>query len=495
MLNLSCLANVLDLNLPDIAVQDLQLDSRLVQANDVFVAIAGEQLDGRRFIKQAIANGAVAVLAESEQNQSSIEQMDGALVIHVPMLRNLQADIALAFYSKPRNSQLIGITGTNGKTSVADIIYQLTQQAGLRSAYIGTLGIKATIDDKLIEQPLANTTPVAIELQQHLSKLADADCIAMEVSSHALAQERVKGCEFGVVVFTNLSHDHLDFHNNMADYFAAKAKLFTDYHYRSAVLNFDSQAIELKDKVASDKIVAFGRNSAVKQCERFLHLSHCQPQPHGFKLSLDSHLGSFELTLPLLAEFNVENVLAAFSACLAYGVSLSQLISFTPLLRPVCGRMELMESAESADVIIDFAHTPDALALSSQSCRHHLTNENSQLWVVFGCGGDRDTSKRALMAQAAEQFADHIVVTSDNPRNESPQAIIDQVMTGFRNAKNILQIADRKIAIKTALARAGNQDLILIAGKGHETYQEINGEKRPYDEREFVKQLTKEIAA
>lgn len=485
--------NQLHLWLPELAkrladrpLRHLQLDSRRVTEGDVFVALPGTREHGNNYIEQALAQGAALVLTNSTAELSG---QDDRIVV----LDDLPAQmplLAARFYQQPQQHlQLIGITGTNGKSSTSCFVNQLAEHCDTRSAVIGTLGYGHW--QQLT--PLLNTTPHYIEIQRILAEFAanKRQLVAMEVSSHALAQQRVAGIQFQVAVFTNLSRDHLDYHGSMAEYGQAKSLLFQPETSRCAVLNVSDALGKALASRNDIPVWAYGKAEDCQGHSRFLGYHQLTATARGFQCLLTSQAGEHKLQLPLLGEFNIQNALAAISSLLALGYDLTELLHAASSLQPLAGRMEQFPFSHGVTVVVDYAHTPDALQQALQALRQHC---KGRLWCVFGCGGDRDKGKRPLMGQLAQQYADHCIVTSDNPRSEAPLQICQDIAAGMQDADNYRIEENRQLAIKLALASAQPGDVILLAGKGHETTQIIGHEQQHYDERAYVRQLMSEMA-
>ena len=493
---------------------DLTNDSRTITEGDIFCAVIGQVQDGRQYIDKAIADGAKLVLAESENNSEhgnirlvSIAQKQIAIISFYQLNKRLFT-LASAYYQRPQQQMtMIGITGTNGKTSTSQLLGQLFTLCNKPCAIIGTNG--AGMVDDLTE--LQNTTPSATDLMQLFYRFSHAQVkgisishIAMEVSSHALEQGRINGDVFDIAVFTNLSRDHLDYHGTMAHYAAAKRALFTcnafTGHKRTgnkqvAVLNGDDE--QVKTWLASwpenqNKRWLYGRSAGVSKAECFVSCLNIKHHNDGVNFTLISHLGKIDIHSPLLGDFNIDNLLAAITVLLVEGVPLAKIAENVANIKPIAGRMEVFsakcKTEKSATAVVDYAHTPDALAKALIACRQHCSGE---LTIVFGCGGDRDKGKRPLMAKAAEKYADKIVVTSDNPRTENAQNIVDDVLAGLSNkiksaSKKLTVNLDRKQAVLDALTQSKTNDIVLLAGKGHEDYIIFGTEKVPYDERQIV---------
>lgn len=456
-------------------VGPLVLDSRRVSPGDTFVALAGAHQDGAQFIDQALQQGAALILTEAGDAASCTLLAGGVSQVAVPQLRQRLSALAGAWLGQPSQSMsMVAITGTNGKTTCSHWLAQLLNSAA-PAASVGTLGYG------LAGQPLTVTgltTPDAIATQQILAELKaqGAASVVMEASSHSLEQGRVAGVDFDVAVFTNIGRDHLDYHGSMDNYVASKTRLMKFNSLRAAVINLDDLYADffLQAVLPGVKVFTYGvREAADFGCKDISYL------PEGVAATLTTPEGNFDIELPIWGEFNLQNILAVLATGYALGHPLRRLIASLPQLQPVAGRLELVDRSAELTVLVDFAHTPDALCSVLSAIRQHSTQ---RLWCVFGCGGDRDTGKRPLMAEIAEHIADEIVVTSDNPRSESPQAIIDEVMSGFAQPERVHNILDREQAIRYAVDHATAGDCIVIAGKGHENYQLIGNERLPFSD-------------
>lgn len=468
--------------LPDVSLQQLQLDSRKVGVGDVFLALPGVQQHGNLYINQALANGAALVLTDEGEWQ------DGRVLV-LPDLMARLPELVAAFYQHPQQKlQLAAITGTNGKSSTAFFISQLAEALGKPAAVIGTLGYGHY--RQLTALP--NTTPHYTDIQRILAEfVSDGRKLAsMEVSSHALAQQRINGLHFQVAAFTNLTRDHLDYHGTMEEYAAAKSLLFRPELTDAAVINISDEFGKQLAASVSVPLWAYGRVEDCSGYARYLGYQQVTATAEGYHCVLHSHLGEFPLTLPLLGEFNIQNVLAAICSLLVLGHDIKAVLAAVSQLHAVPGRMESFKFPSGAIAVVDYAHTPDALQQALDALRLHC---HGHLWCVFGCGGDRDKGKRPVMGQLAEQFADHVIITSDNPRSEDILQICNDIALGMSPDAPYQIEPDRKAAIKLALASAQPGDVVLIAGKGHETVQIIGSEQRAYDERAFVSQLIKEM--
>jgi UDP-N-acetylmuramoyl-L-alanyl-D-glutamate--2,6-diaminopimelate ligase len=454
---------------------ELVNDSRKAQPGTVFAAYPGESRDGRDYIPQAVAQGVDGVLWEADHYQ-----WDPALGLPnagVNGLKNRIGEIAAHIYGEPsRSMHMIGITGTNGKTSVAHWVAQALSQANRKTAVIGTVG--NGFPGALT--PALNTTPDAIELQQRLAhyKKQGATACAMEVSSHGLSQGRVNGATFNVAVLTNLSRDHLDYHGDMERYADAKARLFSWPGLEWVVLNVDDafgQRLESETRPARVAGYGFQRGAVVGNK---LRLSQA-----GLHLDVHTDWGNAELDVPLLGRFNAANLLAVLATLLVSGVKLDDAGKALARITPPPGRMQTLGGQAHPLVVVDYAHTPDALDKVLATLREIVSG--GRLICVFGCGGNRDKGKRPLMGQAAVQGADEVWVTSDNPRNEDPRHIIDDILAGTRGFKSDHPVhvePDRARAIFEAIGGAHQGDVVLVAGKGHEDYQELAGERLPFSD-------------
>ncbi|OGV78020.1 MAG: UDP-N-acetylmuramoyl-L-alanyl-D-glutamate--2,6-diaminopimelate ligase [Methylotenera sp. RIFCSPLOWO2_02_FULL_45_14] len=452
-------------------------DSRQVKAGALFLAYPGSHSDGRDYIAQAIQAGAAGVAWESKGfvwNPSW--QISN---VAVDDLKTKVGEIAAEFYHYPsRELSMIGVTGTNGKTSVSQWIAQALTALGQKAAVIGTIGNGFVGDESLTEA--SNTTPDAILLQAMLADYAKhgADAVAMEVSSHGLHQGRVNGVEFDLAVLTNLSRDHLDYHETMQDYAAAKQELFTWHSLGLAVLNADDefgQSIATLLTAQNKPLMTYGLTQGnVRGTALRLH-------QQGLTMQVTTPKGDALINAPVLGRFNAYNVLAVLATLLALEVSLQDAVSAIAKIKPVLGRMQQFGGNDKPLVVVDYAHTPDALEKVLLTLREQA---QGKLICVFGCGGERDLGKRPLMGAVADQLADTVIVTSDNPRSENPAHIIQQVLSGF--TKTPLTEPDRARAIRQAVQLAQVGDIVLVAGKGHENYQEVAGIKLPFSDAEVV---------
>ena len=468
---LSAIENPID-GADRIVVNGLTLDSRSVRPGDVFVAVAGTSAHGMTYVETAIEQGASAVLYD-DWDQSVPQRLP---CIQVTGLRERLPAIVRAFYDDPFASmRVIGVTGTNGKTTTVQLIAQLAEALSMVAGRIGTLGVAVGVD-KLSESD--RTTPDAITLGSFFSQLKarGASITAMEVSSHALDQGRVRGVPFEVGVFTNLTRDHLDYHGTMEAYGEAKARLFREYPLRTAVIYLDDPVgRHLAETITTPDIWTYGFSSDAR-----IRVIDVTPTAKGCHVTCDFDGQPVSLHIPLLGQFNALNAIAALAATAAVCPDqFENLIRASHTLKPAAGRMEWFQVESQPTVVVDFAHTPDALENALATCRWHT---EGALWVVFGCGGERDTGKRPLMGEVAGRLADHLVLTADNPRSEDPQAICDAIGTGTSHRSIHVEL-DRAQAIRYALENAQPHDWILVAGKGHERTQQIGSRMLPYSDR------------
>jgi UDP-N-acetylmuramoyl-L-alanyl-D-glutamate--2,6-diaminopimelate ligase len=463
----------------ELEVKGLTTNSHACQAGDLFIGMPGTRVDGGEFWQSAIALNAIAALVSPE---IALSNKDTACLIAATDMIQACAQVAAAFYGYPAQKlKLIGVTGTNGKTTTTHLIEYLLTQAQLPTALMGTLYTRWPG----FEQTSAHTTPFALELQQGLAAALKSGCqlAAMEVSSHALAQGRVMGCPFSVAVFTNLTQDHLDFHRDMEDYFAAKALLFSpEYLQGRAIINADDPyGQRLIGQIPSEKV---WRYSIEYSTSADLWTSNLKYERTGVSGMLHTPKGDVAFRSPLVGQYNLSNLLAAVGAVLHLGIDLQLIADSIAQFAGVPGRMERVQNSPSQDIsiIVDYAHTPDSLENLLKAARPFI---QGKMICVFGCGGDRDHTKRPKMGEIAAQLADKVVVTSDNPRTENPELILQDILAGIaaKEAK-VEVIGDRATAIRTAILQAQSGDGVLIAGKGHEDYQILGTEKIHFDDRE-----------
>ena len=472
-----------------VTITDVTADSRQVQAGGLFICLRGATVDGHKFIGGAIAKGAVAVLAED----LPLPLPEGAVFVQVPDTRAAMEKIVPFFYDYPgRKMRMLGVTGTNGKTTTTNIMRLILRRAGYKVGLIGTINIM--IEDEAVVSH--NTTPDVVDLQKALYAMQQAGCdyVVMEVSSHALALNRVAGIEYDCAVLTNITQDHLDFHKTMENYRDAKSLLFERLGAKDdakgnkhAVFNMDdasSAVIKARTRVPQ---LTYGMGS-----ENDIYPVSYQVAAKAMELKLATPAGEVQLHLKITGEFNVYNVMAAVASMLAEGIAKEDITGVLDGFEGVPGRFQLVEAGQDCTVIVDYAHTPDGLENVLHTARE-ITK--GRLWAVFGCGGDRDNKKRPIMGEIALRLADNVVVTSDNPRTEDPERILDQICVALQEppaGKTVTRLADRRVAIEYALSQAAADDVILIAGKGHENYQILKDRTIHFDDREIVMEYVKQ---
>lgn len=477
----------------DAELTSIEADSRRARPGAAFVCMPGLGRDSESFIPQAAAEGAVAAIVSTARGVSSAQAL-GLAALRLDNFEDALWRLCDVFHDHPtRGMKVVAVTGTNGKTTVASIVRDMLEALGLRSAYLGTLGFR--LPDGMRELP--NTTPFAVDLYNMLGEARDkgVQALAIEVSSHALAQRRAHGLEVDVAVFTNLSQDHLDFHGNMGAYAAEKRKLFTEFPRFTkkpfaAVLNYDDQVIESMAAGFSVPIVAFTTDHA-KSADLRIQVDEVRVDRMSVRFfDIDAQGAGVRAQVALGGGYNVQNLVAAVGAVRALGYPWSEVTAALKSVRPVTGRFEAVPNDRGIGILVDYAHTPDALEKLLDAVRP-LTE--GQIITVFGCGGDRDASKRPLMARAASERSDLTVVTSDNPRTEDPQSILDQVTSGVVFGKTSVSILDRGNAVAYAIHNARKGDVVVIAGKGHENYQIVGKQKLHMDDRELVRAALAEI--
>jgi UDP-N-acetylmuramoyl-L-alanyl-D-glutamate--2,6-diaminopimelate ligase len=477
-------------SLAGIVIENLIMDSRMVNPGDLFIAIPGLTVDGRNFIPDAIEAGARAIVWESEQGSVPIPiawrtSSSGTKVpvIAIDELTNKVGSIADRFYHEPsKQMSVIGITGTNGKTSCSHFIAQALN-TDLHCGVIGTIGWGFL--DNL--HTSTHTTPDVITCHYWLAELLQqgTHAVAMEVSSHALDQGRVNNVHFDCAVFTNLSHEHLDYHGSLENYAAAKSKLFEVDSVKTAVVNFDDDLGKKLIQMLSDRITVLSYGIAQSNGRPDIFADEIQQSCSGLSFTLHTPIGQARIECHIFGRFNIYNMLATAGVLLSKNIPLSEIARRLSRLKAINGRLSIVHVSEQTTVVIDYAHTPDALEQALKSLREHFTGN---IWCVFGCGGDRDKEKRPLMGRVASKLADYVVVTSDNPRNESPSAIIEQIISGMDRNKLVVK-EDRRVAIEYALAHAEKSDIVLIAGKGHETYQQIGDMRIKFNDALIAKEI------
>jgi UDP-N-acetylmuramoyl-L-alanyl-D-glutamate--2,6-diaminopimelate ligase len=465
-------------------VSDLTLDSRQVREGSLFFALPGQTVHGLKFAADAAARGASVVLWEPDGDAMPPALPPSVFTAEIPNLKNLVGRIADRFFNWPSSHlRITAITGTNGKTTCAYLLAQCLERLGSAAAYMGTIGWgrPATLAEP------THTTPDAVTVHRTLAQLraSGAREVAMEVSSHALDQGRVDGVRFQVAAFTNLTHDHLDYHGTMPKYGAAKAKLFQVVDLKHIVLNVGDEfgRALARDYTGSASLIAVwvGAGDSGWLADRALHATQVRLDPRGISIELDGSFGRLDVKTQLMGRFNAENSLVVIACLLSFGVSLSDAASALAECKPAPGRMEVIktELCNKPIVVVDYAHTPDALSKALNAAREHC---EGALWCVFGCGGDRDSGKRPVMGAIADELADQIIVTDDNPRSEDPQVITAGILRGIKSHA-VRVIHDRGEAIATALKEAQPIDVVLIAGKGHEDYQIYGETRRAFSDR------------
>ena len=467
----------------EIDIVGLSNDSREIKPGYLFVAYPGRQLDRREYIGMAIANGAVAVVYDPK-GMAGFKHENNVPLIPISNLARVQGVIAARFYGYPsQHMQVIAVTGTNGKTSITQFVAQALELLGKRCAVVGTNGVGFM--DSL--HPQAMTTPDPIKLQALFAKLVkqQATACAIEASSHALDQGRLHGVDIDIGVFSNLSRDHLDYHGSMAAYAQAKLKLFSEFNLKNAIINADDElATNILEVCHSRQVQLYSAYANTSEKYPSVVATSIVPSLSGYKVNVETPAGAGEFITQLLGQFNVSNLLAVLSVLLSLKIDLAAALTVIEKLTAVDGRMQRFGSHVTPQVVVDYSHTPDALAKALLALREHC---QGQLWCVFGCGGDRDRGKRKEMAKIAEQYSQKIIVTSDNPRQEQPMQIINEILTGFRDKNRVFIEPDRALAIAKAVQSARLDDMVLVAGKGHETYQIIDDEVFPFDDAEHVK--------
>jgi UDP-N-acetylmuramoyl-L-alanyl-D-glutamate--2,6-diaminopimelate ligase len=461
----------------DLEVKGLSTNSWACQPGDLFIGMPGTRVDGGNFWSNAIEAGAIAALVSTQVERPASEE---ALLIPITDMNAACAALAASFYDYPsRKLKTIGVTGTNGKTTTSHLVEYLLNQTQRPAALLGTLYARWPG----YEKTAAHTTPFAVDLQQILAEAVKAGCHygVMEVSSHALAQKRVMGCEFDVAIFTNLTQDHLDYHKDMEDYFAAKALLFTPAYLKGkAIINIDdAYGVRMAQTLSPDRVWTYSTQSEAAD----LRTSDLSYGSSGVEGQIHTPAGSTAFHLPLVGQFNVANFLAAVGAGLAVDLELTAIVQTLSTFSGVPGRMQQITVKPDQDisVVVDYAHTPDSLENLLRAARPFA---KEKLICVFGCGGDRDRTKRPQMGAIAARLSDQAVVTSDNPRTEDPQKILADILAGIPPETNPIVEADRRVAIGQAIAQAQPGDTVLIAGKGHEDYQILGTEKVHFDDRE-----------
>ncbi|WP_165929264.1 UDP-N-acetylmuramoyl-L-alanyl-D-glutamate--2,6-diaminopimelate ligase [Flavobacterium hiemivividum] len=465
----------------EIAINKIEFDSRKVEKNDVFVAIRGSVSDGHDYIQKAIELGAIAIVCDTFP-----EVFDkGITYIQLKDTNTALAFMAANYFGNPSDQlKLVGITGTNGKTTIASLLYQLFKKAGYKVGLIST--VKILVDN--IEYKATHTTPDSITINHYLAEMRNegVEYCFMEVSSHGIHQKRTEALHFVGGVFTNLSHDHLDYHPTFAEYRDVKKSFFDNLPKNAfALVNSDDKngAIMLQNTIASKRTYALKSYADYKA-------QILENQLSGLLLKVEGN----EVWVKLIGTFNAYNVLAIYGTAVELGLDSLETLRLLSELESVSGRFQFIVSKTNITAIVDYAHTPDALE-NVLKTTNDIRTKNEQLITVVGCGGNRDKTKRPIMASIASQLSDKVILTSDNPRNEDPETIIKEMETGVsaENYRKVLSITDRKQAIKTACQLAQPNDIILIAGKGHETYQEVNGVRHDFDDMKIVKEILEQL--
>ena len=459
-------------------ITGVNIDSRKVERGHLFVAIKGTQTDGHRFIPKAIASGAAAVLCEDLPE----ERQEGVTYVKVESTEEAVGPVATMFYGEPsKHLKLVGVTGTNGKTTIATLLYNMFRKFGYKCGLLST--VCNYIEDEAI--PADHTTPDPIELNYLLSKMVQAGCdyAFMECSSHAIAQKRIGGLKFAGGLFTNLTRDHLDYHKTFENYRDAKKAFFDGLDKDAfAITNADDKNGAIMVQNTKAQVKTYSTRSMADFRARIIECHF-----EGMYLEINGR----EVGVQFIGKFNVSNLLAVYGAAVMLGKAPEDILVVLSTLKSVAGRLEPIRSAEGVTAIVDYAHTPDALANVLNAIHEVLDGKGGQVITVCGAGGNRDKGKRPLMAQEAVKQSSRVIITSDNPRFEEPQDIINDMLAGLdqKQMKKVIAIVDRKEAIKTAVMLAQKGDVILIAGKGHEDYQEIKGVKHHFDDREVVREI------
>ncbi|MEA2105751.1 MAG: UDP-N-acetylmuramoyl-L-alanyl-D-glutamate--2,6-diaminopimelate ligase [Bacteroidota bacterium] len=465
----------------DIPVKEIIFDSRKVTPGCLFIAVKGTQTDGHQYINQAVEKGAKAIICEKLPENV----VSGIAYILVKNSAEALSRVASAFYNHPSSKiKLVGVTGTNGKTTTVTLLYNLVRKLGHKAGLLST--VRNYINDKVIEA--THTTPDAVQINHLLDIMVQSGCAYcfMEVSSHAVDQHRISGLDFTGAVFTNITHDHLDYHKTFADYIKAKKKFFDNLKPESfALINTDDKNGRVMIQNSRATIKSYGIKSAADIKAKIIE-NHFE----GSLLRIDNT----DVWTYFVGTFNAYNLLSVYATALMLGFNSAEILTTLSLMKPVEGRFETFRSQHGITAIVDYAHTPDAL-LNVLNAINQIRKKEQDLITVVGAGGDRDKTKRPQMAKIAVTNSNKVILTSDNPRTEDPNLIIEDMKTGLQEEDRIKTIAitDRKEAIRTACLLAKKDDIILVAGKGHETYQEVNGVKHPFDDREIIKQTFNEI--
>jgi UDP-N-acetylmuramoyl-L-alanyl-D-glutamate--2,6-diaminopimelate ligase len=465
----------------DLTIEKIEFDSRKVSNNDVFVAIKGTLSDGHQFIDKAISLGASVIVCEVLPTTLS----ENCTYVKVQNSNQALAFLSANYYDNPSEKlKLVGITGTNGKTTIASLLYQMFKKAGYKVGLLST--VKIMVDE--LEYKATHTTPDSLTINKYLDEMVAVGCefCFMEVSSHGIHQKRTESLHFEGGVFTNLSHDHLDYHETFAEYRDVKKSFFDGLPKSAfAITNVDDK----NGEVMFQNTTARKKTYALKTYADF-KAQILENQLTGLVLKINNE----EVWTKLIGSFNAYNILAIYGVALELGIESTEALRLLSELESVSGRFQFVVSATKITAIVDYAHTPDALENVLKTIEN-IRTKNEQLFTIVGCGGDRDKTKRPIMANIAASFSDKAIFTSDNPRTENPQTILDEMEAGVaaQNYKKTVAILDRKQAIKTACQMANSGDIILIAGKGHETYQEINGVRQDFDDMQIVQEILKQL--
>jgi UDP-N-acetylmuramoyl-L-alanyl-D-glutamate--2,6-diaminopimelate ligase len=456
-------------------VRDIQYDSRLVQPGDIFVAIRGFQTDGHNFIDEAVKRGAVVVVAEKEGKYKP------GVKVFVDDSRLALAQLASAYYDHP-SSQLsaVGVTGTNGKTTISYWIRSILDAAGAKTGLIGT--VKYYIGKEKF--PAIRTTPESLDMQALLRKMVDSgvDTVVLEVSSHALVLKRVYGIDFKVGIFTNLTREHLDFHQNMESYQKAKGILFDSLrHNKVAVLNADDPVSQIYARLTQAQKLFY----SLKNSKAEFYAKNYRFTPAGTEVVFSTPQGEESYRLKLTGEFNLSNFAAVLATVHSLGLDYEMIRKGAENFTGAPGRMERVDLGQNFNIWIDYAHTPDGMERVFRTVKSFT---RGRLICLFGCGGDRDRGKRPHMGKIAEEWGDSIILSSDNPRSEDPAKIVEEILSGIKDKNNVKVILDRKEALEFAVSSAGAKDSLLVTGKGHENYQEVKGVKYPFHERQIIEE-------
>lgn len=485
------LQNISCVDVSDCEISKIILDSRKTEAGSLFCAVKGHNIDARKFIPEAISNNVSAILADSDTKKDHVKIINDTQVIYIHNLNAKLSKIADNFYESPsKKTKIIGITGTNGKTTIAQIVANWHTLLNRKSATMGTIG--NGFYDNLTNSE--NTTGNAFDVQENIYNYVNnkADAVTMEISSHGLVQNRVDSIEFDIAVFTNLTPDHLDYHKTMEDYFKAKALLFTNLNAKYKIINigapYGKELYDLIDDKDSIIVVSTKEKELEAKYKKYIYAKSVHYSNQGTYISFESNLAESVITTQLIGPFNASNCLMGLAVMFASGFNIQDIVHTSNDIKPVIGRMEVFKKQNKATIIVDYAHTPDALKKSLQASRIHT---GTNLWCIFGCGGDRDKEKRPEMAKIAEQYADKIIITNDNPRTEYDEEIINDITAGLKKPDDVNIIKDRFEAIEYAFKNSKSKDIILVAGKGHEDYQIFGTDKIHYSDRESAKAVLK----